>query len=95
MYIILSKYINHIEKEHSENKNLLEIKNMIAKKKELEIKLKIFQNTDMEDYKKMENLREQTHKRHNTNPSLISKREQRKWREGNYQRNIRRKFSPN
>lgn len=33
MYIILSKYINHIEKEHSENKNLLEIKNMIAKKK--------------------------------------------------------------
>lgn len=31
----------------------------------------------MENHKKMENTGEQTHKRHNTNPSLVPKRHQR------------------
>ena len=30
----------------------------------------------MENHKKMENVREETHKRHNTHPGLVSKREQ-------------------
>lgn len=49
----------------------------MQKRKELEIKLKVFQITDMENHKKMENTGEQTHKRHNTNPSLVPKRHQR------------------
>lgn len=49
----------------------------MQKRKELEIKLKVFQITDIENHKKMENTGEQTHKRHNTNPSLVPKRHQR------------------